>query len=150
MTTTSRIAAKIARAIQIKQIIANLDEEFKEIKAELLLQAEARHEEQTLTEGGGWSWEHPDSDGNIVRVTKPAPKLKSKLDPEAKGFDKIKEIAGRAFMNLFMQTPSYSPVEEFRIKALAHLSKDDAKKLIKLVTTESAPTVSFEVAKNEA
>ena len=67
-----------------------------------------------------------------------------------KAFAKIKETAGRAFMQLFMQVPAYKPVEEFRVKALAHLPQAEAKKLIKLVSAESAISVGFETAQKGA
>jgi hypothetical protein len=136
--TTQTIQRRIARGVELKQILATLEAELKQIKADL------------TDEAGGWSWRHLDEEGNQVCVTQPAPKLKAKLDPEAAAFAKIKEVAGRSFMRLFMQVPAYKPVEDFKVTALAHLSQPDAKKLIKLVTSESASTVSFEVAQREA
>lgn len=148
--TTTTIQKRIARAIELKQIIATLEGELKEIKGDLTDEAASRTEEHQPTEEGGWSWRYLDLQGNQVCVTQPGDKLKAKLDPEAKSFAKIKECAGRAFMQLFMQAPVYKPVEEFRVKALAHLDQRTAKQLIKLVTTESAIQVAFEVAQTEA
>lgn len=148
--TTTRIQAHIARCIQIQQIMATLKAEEKEIKTKLIEEAEYRTGEHADTENGGWSWTYPDLDGNLARVTQPAPSLKSKLDPDGKAYPKVREIAGRSFMELFMQVPSYKPVEDFRKKAEIYLDRGDAKKLLKLVTTESAITVSFEVAQKEA
>lgn len=148
--TTPTIQKRIARAIEIKQLIATLEAELKEIKTGLTDEAEGRSEEHERTEGGGWSWRHKDADDNVVCVTQPAPKLKSTLDPEASYFPKVKEAAGRAWSLLFFQVPAYKPVDEFRVKALAALPQAEAKKLIKLVTSQSSPTVSFEVAQKEA
>jgi hypothetical protein len=147
--TPHTIQKNITRAIQLKRQIADLDAELKDIKAALTLEAESRTEEHEVTEGDGWSWTQPDGEGNIVRVTQPGRKLKSTLNPEAKGFDKIKEVAGRAWSFLFVQVPAYKPKEDFRTLAATHLGRD-AQKLIKLVTTDSDVKVSFEVAESEA
>jgi hypothetical protein len=144
--TTTTIQNKITRAIELKRVIADAKREYDEIKAALVVEASGREEERRPTEGGGWSWEQLDREGNLVRVTEPARKLKSTLDPESKGFPKIKEAAGRAWSLLFAQVPAYAPVEGFRDKAVAHLGRDAAK-LIKLCTTESETKVAFEVAR---
>jgi hypothetical protein len=144
--TTNQIQTRISRCIDLKRVIADAEAEMKENKAALVAEASYRTGEHSDTDGGGWSWRFQDADGNEVCVTQPGRKLKAKLDPEAKGFDKIKELAGRCFMQLFMQVPAYRPVEEFQAKAAQYLPKPEANKLIKLVTTEAAPTVSFEVA----
>ena len=146
--TTTTIQKRIARAIEIEQIMATLSDELKTIKGDLKDEAESRADEQTLTEGGGWSWRHADAEGRIVCVTQPGRKLKSTINPEAKGFDKIKEAAGRAWSLLFYQVPAYKPKEGFRDLAVAHLG-GGAQKLIKLVSSESEMKVSFEVADHE-
>jgi hypothetical protein len=143
--TPSTIRAKIARCIEIQRLVGVLEAEEKEIKALLIAQASVDKELQTATEGGGWSWEHRDSDGNLGRVTQPAPTLKAKLDPESTSFAKVREAAGRCFMELFIQVPAYKPVEDFRSKADSFLGTPGARKLLKLVTTESRPRVEFEV-----
>ena len=147
--TTPTIQKRIARAIELRQIIANLETELKEIKVDLTAEAAYRTSEQTLTEEGGWSWRFLDANNNQVCVTQPADKLKAKIDPESKTFSKIKDAAGRSFMQLFILLPAYRPVEDFRKQAEAHLGRG-AGKLIKLVTSESTITVSFEVAPKEA
>jgi hypothetical protein len=143
--TPSTIRAKIARCIQVQRLIAVLEEEEKKIKQALAVEAASDTQRQAPTDGGGWSWTHEDSDGNLARVTQPADKLKAKLDPEAKAFDKVKETAGRCFMQLFMQVPAYRPVEGFREKVAEYLPRPSASKLLKLVTTESPIQVAFEV-----
>jgi len=147
--TTPTIEKKIARGIELKQIIATHEAELKEIKADLTAEAEGREDEQQATEGGGWSWRHADAAGQMVCVTKPGDKLKSTINPEAKGFDKIRTAAGRAWSFLFYQVPAYNPKTDFRSLAVAHLGRD-AQKLIKLVTSDSETKVSFEVAQREA
>lgn len=148
--TENNVKACIARAIEIKQIIANLEDEQKKLKAKLLAHAETRTQEHIPTDGGGWSWEATDHDDNLVRVTTPAPRLKNTLNPEAKGFDKIKAAAGRAWSLLFFQKPAYGLVDDFKNQVHLHLGGRDALKLIKLVSSDSTPTVSFEVAKGDA
>lgn len=148
--TETTIKRKIARAIELKQIAAVIDQELDEIKTELVIEAEGRGEEHEPTEGGGWSWRHEDAEGHTVCVTQPTPKLKATLDPEAANFAKIKETAGRAWSLLFYQKPAWGLVDEFRVRCLANLDQPIAKKLIKLVTSASSIKVSFEVAKKEA
>jgi len=147
---TLTIRHKISRGIELKKIIANLEDELKQIKADLVTEAEGRHEEHQPTPNGGWSWRHADHDDNIVCVSQPARKMKSKIDPESTAFARIRSLAGRAFAGLFTQVPAYKPVEEFTVKALQHLDGVEAKKLIKLVTTESPAQVAFEVAQEAA
>ncbi len=146
---TTVIETKVARAIELKQQIAGLTDELKDITSALKDEAASRPEEHTATEGEGWSWRHTDAEGHIVCVTQPGPKLKGTINPEAKGFDKIKEAAGRAWSVLFYQVPAYKPMDDFRNLAVAHLGRD-AKKLIKLVSSESAMQVTFEVAERSA
>jgi hypothetical protein len=148
--TTTRIQTNITRCIEIQRQIAQLKEEEKIIKGYLATEAESDPDGQLRTEGGGWSWTHPDTQGNIARVTQPAAKLTGKFDPDSKTFPKIREAAGRRFTELFMQVPAYKPVEDFREKAGIFLDRVEARKLLKLVTKESAVTVSFEVAQKEA
>jgi hypothetical protein len=147
--TTYTIQNRIARAIELKQIIATLDAELKQIKADLIEAAENRAEEHTPTEGGGWSWRYLDAEDNLVCVTQPAPKLKGTIHLDSANFARIKEVAGRTWSLLFYQVAAFKPVDDFRDKAIAHLGRD-ARKLIKLVTSESALQVSFEVSQTEA
>ena len=144
--TNTQIQSRIARCIEIKRLIAEFEAELKMHKETLVAEAATRDEEHAPTDGGGWSWRHHDVPGNEVCVTQPARKLRATLNPESRGFDKIRELAGRRFPELFLQVPAYKPVEEFQVRALAALPQTDAKRLIKLVTTEATPTVSFEVA----
>jgi hypothetical protein len=143
--TTNQIQTRISRCIDLKRIIADAEQEMKENKAALVAEASYRTGEQTDTEGGGWSWRYPDADGNEVCVTQPGRKLKATINPLAKGFEKIRDLAGKAFVHLFVQVPTYKPAEDFLGLAEAALGAN-AKKLIKLVTTEASPSVSFEVA----
>jgi hypothetical protein len=146
--TTTQIKTKIARAIEIEAITATLDDELKGIKADLKAEAESREPEHVPTEGDGWSWRHEDNSGHVAIVTRPGRKLKAKIDPEAKGFDKIKAAAGRAWSLLFAQVPTYKPLDGFRDLAVAHLGRD-AQKLIKLVSSEAPMQVTFTTLKPE-
>lgn len=142
--TKTKIEERITRCIQLQRLAFEVETELKEHKAALIQEAEGRAEEHVPTDGGGWSWVHQDAEGNAMRITQPSPKMKGTINGESKTLISIRELAGRAFMHLFIQVPSYRPVEDFRDKAVAHLGRD-AKRMIKLVTTESAVQVAFEV-----
>lgn len=147
--TTTTIQNKIARGIVLKQEIARLEAELKDIKSALIDEAEGRTEEHQPTEGGGWSWTCPDTQGNIVRVTQPDRKLKSKVDPQSKLFLQLREIVKGKWPFLFAQVPAYEPLPDFRSLAVAHLG-GDSKKVIKLMSTDSSVQVAFEVAQKDA
>ena len=72
--------------------------------------------------------------------------MKSKIDGEGKTIEKIKQLAGSAFIKLFVPAITFKPIEGFREEAVALLAKADASKFIKLCQTASTPRVSFETA----
>ena len=147
--TTKQLHDKIARAIEIEAQTSKLNDELKELKEALKAEAASRSEEHTATEGDGWTWRHEDNAGHVALVTQPGRKLKATINPEAKGFDKIKAAAGRVFSLLFVQAPTYKPVDGFRDLAVAHLGRD-AGKLVKLVTSDAPLQVTFNTLKPEA
>lgn len=147
--TKTQIQSRISRCLDIQRNIAEWQKELKEHKEALTAEAESRSEEHVPTEGDGWSWTHQDAEGNCVRVTQPARKLKGTINGESKALVDIRELAGRHFMNLFIQVPAYRPVENIRDEAVALLGRD-AKRLIKLITSESPTQVAFEVKEGAA
>jgi hypothetical protein len=141
--TSTKLSALIAEAVETDRQLNLYKDRLAELKAMLITEAESRAEEYTQTDGGGATWSADGDDGCIVRVAFPAPSLKSKIDGEGKAIDKIRAAAGKLFDRLFRQAPSYRPIENFRAEAEQLLGKD-ARKLIRLCETETAPRVSFE------
>lgn len=141
--TNQKLAALVTEAVKLDRLISETEEQLKGIKAQLVVEATSRSEEHILTEGKGSSWVATGLDGCICRVTFPAPSLKSKVDGEGKPIEKIKAAAGKLFARLFSPSVVYRPVPNFRSEAESLLGRD-AKKLIKLVESESTPKVSFE------
>lgn len=113
-----------------------------------LLIEEARNhpDSQYPTEGGGRRWSATGADGCIARVNIPAPALKSKIEDEGKLIPRIRQLAGAAFGRLFGPVLVYKPITKFRDEAFTLLPRSDARKLIALCESESAPRVSFETA----
>lgn len=146
--TDIKLRTTIARAIALDREIRELETELKTVKAQLVTEAGGRTDEHQPTEQGGSSWSAADPDSGIVRVTFPAPSLKSRIDGEAKGFDKIKLAAGAAFDRLFRPVLAYRPVDSFRDAAAAELGRS-APKLIRLCETESSPKVAFETKRED-
>jgi len=137
----------VTEAVVLDRLIAERNVRLKEIKCLLIAEAIYRQEECTETDGGGQAWTAEDEDGNIARVNFPAQTLKASIDGEGKTIEKVREAAGNFFNRLFHQAPKYVPVVDFRTEAGLWLGKD-AKKLIKLCSTDSSPRVSFETKEN--
>jgi len=142
--TSAKLKMLVAEAIYTDRKKQEAEARLKEIKRMLIDEALSRPEEHNPAgEGDGTAWTWDSEDGCIARVNFPGPSLKSKIDGCGKAIDKIKDTAGRFFGDLFEQTPSWKPIEGFRMEAEKLLGKGAAK-LMKLVTTESTPRVSFE------
>lgn len=133
----------VANACALDRDIENLKGLLQDAKDTLKAEAESRPDEQTATDGGGWSWTFEGTDGNIVRVTRPGDALKTAIDDEGKTTAKIREAAGAHFVRLFQQAPKWKLVPDFRQAAEVLLGKSAAK-LIKLVSKAAPVTVSFE------
>lgn len=129
--------------------VRRLQEKLKANKAALAGEAATRDAEQVDTDGGGWSWTMPASDGSICRVTMPGPVLKAEVDGEGRTIEKIRDAAGAHFARLFLQAPKYKLIRGFREEALGLLGRS-AGKLIKLCTTSGSPKVSFETKPEES
>ncbi len=146
--TEAKLAQLVTQAVRLDRQIQDLEEQLKECKAALTVEATSREDEHVPTENGGTSWTATAPDGSIARVTFPAPSLKSKIDAEAKGFDKVKAAAGKAFDALFKPSVTWRLVSGFRDEAAKLLGKDGGK-LIRLCQTESSPKVAFETTARE-
>lgn len=150
MTTPIRITRLVDEAITIDREIESKEARLKEIKAQIVAFAEEDGSAHMEGQGGGTVHISEGSDGSIARVSFPVPKLASSLDPEKKTFAKIKELAGRAFNELFKPVISYDLVDGFRDRASELLEPRDAKALIKACTSQSKPRVSFETSDTTA
>jgi hypothetical protein len=147
---TAKLQNIVTEAVRLDREISEQTERLKALKAQLVEAAGEHENELAPTDGGGLRWTAEGKDGCIARVNFPAPSLKSKIEGEGKGIEKIKQLAGTVFSRLFIPTISFKPVENFREEANALLAKTEATKLIKLCQTESAPRVSFETAERSA
>jgi hypothetical protein len=134
-------------AITLHREIAAKNEQFKSLKATLILEAHAHRDEQVLTESGGKRWIAKGSDGSIARVNFPAAALLSEFDGQSDKAKQAQQIAGEKFKQLFTTVKVYQLVENFRGQAATMLSKAKAEALTSLLETESAPRVSFEITK---
>ena len=147
---TTKLQYLVTEAVSLDREISEQTERLKALKAQLVEVAREHEDEFTPTDGGGLRWTAEGKDGCIARINFPAPSLKSKIEGEGKGIEKIKQVAGAIFNRLFIPTISFKPVENFRDEAKALLPKGELTKLIKLCQTESAPRVSFETAERTA
>lgn len=138
------LRALVAEAVSLDRQKSEIENRLKEIKADLLCEADTRRDEHTPTDGGGSSWTAEGNDGCIARVTFPGAKLKSSIPGVGAAIQKIQQAAGRAFGLLFSQIPAWKPCEDFRHRAAELLGPREAKKLIKLCETASSPTISYE------
>ncbi len=144
----STLQSLVTSAVELDREIAERQEQLKEIKAELIEEARNRPDEHSITEGGGRSWSAEGTDGCIARVSFPAAALKDKIAGVGKTIEKIMEAAGRRFADLFDQAPSWKLKPDFRKVLDTQFSAVEARKLLKLCSTESAPRVSFETKEN--
>lgn len=141
--TEAKLAKLVSESVDLDRQIQDLTEQLKERKELLVIEATSRQDEHAPTENGGTSWTATAADGSVARVMFPAPSLKSKIDAEAKGFNKVKEAAGKVFDSLFKPTVTWRLIAGFRDEATKLLGKE-APKLIRLCQTESTPKVAFE------
>lgn len=141
--TTSKLRSTVTEAVALDREISEKTARLKELKADLVTEASGRTEEHTATDGGGSSWTAEGNDGCVVRVTFPAPKLKATIAGEGSAIEKVRAAAGKFFHALFTQVPAYKPVANFRETADKIMGKD-ARKLVKLCESASAPSVAFE------
>lgn len=140
----SKLKNLVAEAVVLDRQKAEIEARLKKIKTALVIEAEARPEDQVPTEGGGSTIRFAGADGCIATISFPARTLKSSILVASKPFEKIMElISTEQFERLFVHVGAWKPCPDFRELADAMCGKD-ARKLIKLCETESAPRVSFE------
>ena len=115
--TDNILKSLVTEAVSLDREINEKTDRLKELKAELVAEAQSRESELASTDSGGMRWTAEGGDGCIARVNFPAPTLKAKIDEEGKVLEKIKDLAGGVFTRLFVPTVSYRPVERFREEA---------------------------------
>lgn len=140
-------ASLVNEAIRLDREIQERTEQLKQIKEDLIAEAEKRPD-RMATDGGGWSVTFDGTDGSIARVTKPGPKLKSTVDAESKAGAALKEKVGKLWAQLFQPVVKYRPVDGFRDLVDTLIGGAKARSILSAVTTESAPSVAFEVKEN--
>lgn len=140
----NKITQKVTEAIALDREIAELTERLKAIKAELVKAADSDLMDKTVTDGGGWSVSFDGVDGSIARVTQPGQKLKASISGDSTNWEKIKAMLGRDANVFFKPVTNFAPCADFRKLIAANYSTTDERKLLKLVESNSSPTVSFE------
>lgn len=131
----------VTEAVALDRDIAEQTERLKLLKQKLISYADTC--DRTTTVGGGSSVVLEGIDC-IARVTQPADKLKSSVDAESELWNKLRPLLGGVTTPLFEPKVKYVPVETFRVGLMARFDKTTANKVIKLMTSKSSTTVSFE------
>lgn len=140
----TKLKQLVTLAVTLDRQIADRQADLKLLKAQIVAEAKSRPELAVETDGGGVSTTLEGEDGSVARVTVAGRTLRSSIDPEADGFDRVKEAAGPAgFSRLFKPAVVYQLVDNFRDEAETLLGKG-ASKLVKLCTSAGKTTVSFE------
>lgn len=133
----------VTSAVALDQEIEAKKAELSALEKQLKAEAKTRTDEQTKTEGGGWSWTFASADGAaIIRVTQEGKKLKGRIDDEV-AVGALKKIAGGIFDRLFTPVLVYKPVASFREEAKALLGAKAAA-FVKLVSGKGSTKVAYE------
>ncbi len=140
----TKLAGLVSQAVALDREIAEKAESLKLLKGQLLAVARGGLHETTPTDGGGWSILFEGADGCVARVTQPADKLRNSIDAEKPAGAKLMLLVGRLKEELFTPSLKYVPVENFRLRAASLFPPAAANRIIKAMTGESSPTVSFE------
>jgi hypothetical protein len=142
--TETKLRQVCDEAVEIQREIAALEKRADKIR--LLIIAEATTSDaKKPTDGGGESIEFAASDSSLVRVTFPAPSLKSCINPETPAGAKILTKVGRWKDSLFTPVLKYALVENFRDKARECIGGVTAEAVIRSCETKSSPKVSYEL-----
>lgn len=142
--TETKLTVLVAMAVALDRELQEKTGQFKEIKRQIVAEAESREDEHETTEGGGTAWTAQGTDGCIARVNFPAPSLKSKIDRESPSGSRLLLKVGKRKEDLFTPVLSYVPVENFRERVREFFKPGEASKIIAACETKSAPRVSFE------
>ncbi len=140
----SELKLLVAEAIDLDRTISKEAERLTGLRARLIAEAKERKSEQTDTPGGGWSVEFKDAAGQVARVTKPGDKLKGVISPLTADGIALLKLAGEERRQIFNRSIVYLPVENFRLRLIALFKEETVKRILRLCTTKSSPTVSFE------
>lgn len=140
------IRERCDRALELERKIKLLADEQKEVEKDIRAYAKSDKAAKTPTEGGGWSIQYPCTDGSFVRVIKDGDTLRSKIEEDDDDLAEIRKLAAGSFDYLFTSRVAYALAESFRDKAEA-LAREDADKLIALVSKCGKTSVTYQVAK---
>lgn len=147
---TRLLKSLVTEAVVLDREINEKAARLKELKSRLVETAKQLENELLPAPGGGLRWTVEGNHGCVARVNFPSPSLKPRIDGEGSAIEKIKSLTGALFSRLFVPTISFKPVPKFREEAAALLSKGDARKLVQLCESASAPRVSFETVDRSA
>jgi len=148
--TETKLKTIVREAVELDREIQRMAERLKELKSLLVKEACGREEDHEEADGGGTRWVAEGDNECIARVNFPAPTLKSKIDADSKDYAKLSERLGRLKEKLLQPVLAYRPVADFREQIQLHFSKPDARAIITLAETKSAPRVSFETKEKAA
>ena len=140
----ARLKQLVADGIDAEREFKAAETRLKSIKRQLLAEAESRTDEHLPTDGGGASWIAVADDGSAARVTFPARKLKSAIDPKTKDGKSVIEKLATALDELFEKRTVYAPRDGFRAAVRRLFRKPEAEAIIKKCETDSQPSVAFE------
>ncbi len=134
----------VSEAMALDRAVKTDEARLKAMKREILEEA-LRLGKFDETDGGGLTTLIDGNNRDAARAIFPGDKLKSKIDPSAKTFAKIEELAGKSFAVLFDPSFVYTPTADFRNK-VRELIVDGkvARKLLNACQSDSEPSVKFE------
>ena len=141
--TTTKLRNTVAEAVSLDRQIHDLQSRLDDLEALLINEAGSRPEEQTPTEGGGWSWTAEGADGCVVRVTRTGPQLKATISTD-KDIAKAKDICGPQFLSVFEVKLAYKLGPNFRAAAERILGEKLAAKLVKTFSGPGRGSIAYE------
>lgn len=142
--TDYKLRQLIDRAVELDREVSEKTAALKEIKSQLITEAESRDEERVAVDGAGSKWTCAGSSGCLCRVTFPGRRLRSSVDQGSKAGTKILNLAGSAKHQLFSPEVVYKPLPDFRDLARDIIGGGAAERLIKAMEMDSAVRVEFE------
>jgi len=140
-----KLQALCDEAVHVQRQLAALQQRADELRETIIVEAKSRDEDKVATDGGGESWSTVATDGSLLRVTFPAPTLKSCINPETPSGAKVMQKIGRHKDELLVPVLKYELVSNFRDKARQVIGGQTAESLIRACETHSSPKLSYEL-----
>lgn len=145
-----RTTAEKARELALE--IKRLEADLKALKGTLVEEGLQHPKLFVPTENGGHTLPIELNDGTVCRVTYPGKKLKPRIDPKSKVWEKLEGLlikAGVIPSVLFDEVVVAAPIAGFRKKLESTVADVKIRKsILSQVLTSSTPNVSFEVPDN--